>query len=85
MLARVHHAAHANAVTRLEARDLRADLDHTADDLVAWHHRVVGVAPVVAHVVHIGVTDAAVQNFDDHVVGARAAAVKVEQAQTAGG
>ncbi len=83
--ARLDHAAHADRVAGLEARDLGADLQHAAHDFVAGHHRIPRAAPVVADVVHVGVADPAVQDLDDDVVRPRAAAVELEQAQAAGG
>src|SRR5439155_2183340 len=55
----------------LELRDCRADLGNAPDDLMAGNARVDGghdAAPLVANLVEIGVTDAAIQNFNLYVV-----------------
>src|SRR6266567_421953 len=67
---RVDHAADRGEVARFVLRDLRADLCHTADDLMARYDRVIRgheLAPLVAHRMQIGVADAAKQNFDLHI------------------
>src|SRR5205807_9952313 len=51
-----------------------ADLGDAADDLVAWNAGIDGrhhAAPLVTHLVEIGVTDAAIQNFDLYVLPPR--------------
>jgi len=51
--------------------ELRANLRDTADDFVARDAGVYGgheAAPLIADLVEIGVTNAAIQNFDLHVV-----------------
>ncbi len=68
---RVHHAADCSEVAGLELGDRGADLGDAADDFVAGNAGIDGghhVAPLVADLVEIGVTDAAVQNFDLYVV-----------------
>ena len=67
----IDHAADCGEVAGLELRDRGADLGDAADDFMAGNARVDGghhAAPLVADLVQIGVTDAAVENFDLHVV-----------------
>ena len=57
--------------------DGRADLGDAADNLVARHDRVDrghDGAPLVAHLVEVGVADAAEEDFDLHVAFGRLAA-----------
>src|SRR5437762_1081238 len=70
----VNHAAHCREVAKLELGDCGADLGDAADDLVSGdagvdsrHH----AAPFVARLVEIGVTNAAIQNFDLYIFRAR--------------
>src|SRR5512141_339760 len=60
----VDHAADCAEVARLELRDRRADLRDAADDLMAGHAGIDGghdFAPLVPHLVQIGVAYAAVE------------------------
>ncbi|MOA29587.1 hypothetical protein D3C78_1506120 [compost metagenome] len=85
MLAGVDHAADADVVARLEAGDRRADADHAADDFMAGHHRVNAVVPVVAGLMQVRVAHAAVEDLDDHVVGARFATLEAVGGKGVGG
>ena len=49
-------------------RDVGADFGDLADDFLARHHRVARNALLAARLVDFGVVNAAVQDFDDHVV-----------------
>ncbi|KAG1260497.1 hypothetical protein G6F65_015042 [Rhizopus arrhizus] len=64
----IHHAAHAGVVARLELGDVLAHLGDAADDFVAGHHRIDGVAPIAARLMQIGMADAAVEDVDQHIV-----------------
>jgi hypothetical protein len=77
--ARVHEAPNAREVSLLEARDLRADAPDAPDDLVAGHHRVRRVAPLVPRLMDVGVADAAVFDFDEHVPRPRLAPLERER------
>src|SRR5436190_1776191 len=66
--ARIDDAAHADEVALAEvgcAGTLGCD---SADDLVAGHDRELGVPPVVVHLVHVAVANAAVENLDLDIV-----------------
>src|SRR5580704_6884542 len=72
----VHHAADGGEVPGLELLDAGANLLHAAYDFVSGNARVHGghhTAPLVAHLVEIGVADAAEQNLDLYVVLRRVA------------
>jgi hypothetical protein len=67
----VHHAADGSDVAGLEAGDGGADLGYAADDFVTRNTWINGgheFAPLVANLVEIRVTNAAIQNFDLYVV-----------------
>src|SRR6266496_454507 len=67
---RIDHAADRGKITWLVLGNCRADLGHTADDLMAGDNRVIRgheLAPLVAHRMQIGVANAAEQDFDLHV------------------
>jgi hypothetical protein len=68
---RVHHAADRREIAGLELGNCRADLGDSADDLVSGDAGVdcrQETAPLVAHLVKIGVTDAAEKDLDFYVV-----------------
>src|SRR5260370_8935704 len=67
----VRHAGDRGEGTALEFGYCGADLRDSADDFVAGYAGVDGghhAAPLVADLVEIGVTDAAIQNFELYVV-----------------
>ena len=67
----IDHAADRGEVAGLELRDCGADLGDAADDLVAWNAGIDSghdVAPLVADLVEVGVTDAAEEDLNLHVV-----------------
>jgi hypothetical protein len=67
----VHHAADGSTVAGLELGHRRADLGYAADDFVPRNTWIDGgheFAPLVADRLEIGVTNAAIQNFDLYVV-----------------
>ena len=68
---RIDQATDARKVAQLELGDCGTDLGDPADDLVARHARVNRghrAVPLVASIVKIGVTDAAEEDLDLHVV-----------------
>src|SRR5512132_1988065 len=67
---RVDHAADRSEIAGFVLGNCRADLGDTADDLVPGDNRVDSghdAAPLVAHLVEIGVADAAEEDLDLHV------------------
>src|SRR6266702_4311382 len=67
---RIDHAADRGEITWLVLGNCRADLGHTADNLMAGDNRVDSrheLAPLVAHQMQIGVANAAEQNFNLHI------------------
>jgi hypothetical protein len=85
MLAGVHHAAHGGDVPLLERRDLPADLDHPADDLVSGNQRIDRPLPLAPGGVEVRMADAAEEDLDLHVVRTGIAAVEAEGAEGGGG
>lgn len=79
----IDHAADADHVAGLETRHFRAGRRHAADDLVARHHRVDRVAPLVARLVQVGVADASVEDLDLDVEIAQRASLDFEGASGA--
>src|ERR1700676_3210139 len=80
--ARVHHAPDGGDVAFLEFLDGAAPLNDAADDFMArdagidgWHDHL----PFVAHLVQVGMANAAVQNFDLDVLRTRGAALQSER------
>ena len=73
----VDHDADPGQIARSEFTHLVADSSDVADDLVAGNHGIGGLAPLVADLMYVGVTDAAVGDFDEDVVGAGVAALKL--------
>src|SRR2546422_5058443 len=69
--ARIDDAAHADEVALAEAGSAGALGYDSADDLVAWYDRKVRVLPVVVHLVHVAVADAAIEDLDLDVVRSR--------------
>ena len=71
----VHQAAHAHAVAHFELGDLIAHSFHNAGDLMAHRQGEVGLAPLVADRVNIGVANTCSLDINDHIVFARIAAL----------
>src|SRR6266700_1525689 len=68
---RIDHAADRGDIAGLVLGNCRADLGHTADDLMTGDDRIIRgheLAPLVAHRMEIGVADAAEEDLDLHVV-----------------
>ena len=69
--AAIDDAANPDEVARLEAGHLFADRQHATNDLVAWHAGIKRARPLRAHLVQIGMTDAAERDVDLHVMRTR--------------
>ncbi len=76
--------ADAGEVAYFEFGDGGADGGDAADDLVAGDHGVEGAAPLVADLVDVGVTDAAIVDGNDDVAGSWFATVKVKGSERRG-
>ena len=79
--AAVDHAADRRQVADLDPRDLRTDGGDAADDLVPRQRRIERVAPIVADLVQVGMTDAAVKDVDRDIVRPQIAPLKMEGRQ----
>ncbi len=66
--AAVDHAADADDIAQLEARDVLADGTDTSDDFMARHGGVAGCPAIPRAPYEVGVADAAVQDLDGDVV-----------------
>jgi hypothetical protein len=55
---------------------MRSDLNDLANDLVARDHGKDRSAPFVARLVNVGMANAAIENIDQHIVGAWGAALE---------
>jgi len=77
----VDEAAHPDDVAHLPLRHLGADARDLSDDLVPGNHRKRGVTPLVADLMQIGVTYAAVEDVDDDVLLAWLTALERERTE----
>ena len=77
----IDQAAHAGQIAGLEGGDFAADLGDSADDLVARHHRIDSVVPLVAGRMQVGMAHPAVEDFDLHVARTRLAPLEVKPIQ----
>ncbi len=68
LAAAIDHAADGGEVADLELLDFGADLGDAADDLVAGNHGVERIAPFIAGLVNVGVTDATEIDVDHNVL-----------------
>ena len=80
----VDHAADADVIALAEARHIQPHGDNAPDDFVSRDHGIDRVAPVVARLMQIGMADAAVEDLDRHIVGARIAAFELKRNQWRG-
>lgn len=85
MAARIDQAANAREIADLEFGDLIADAGNAPDDFVAGHHRINGVAPFAAHLMDIGMADAAKLDFDENIARAKVAALEIPGRKLVGG
>ena len=81
----IDHAARGTDVAHLEFRDLGADRGHTADDLVTGDAGVARAGPFTAGRMHIGMADAAEENFHFDVSRAGFAANNLHLSERVGG
>src|SRR5207302_3259718 len=70
----VDETAHSGEVSGAELRHFTADLPDAAHDLVSRHHGECRTAPLVARLADVAVTDAAVEDVDQHIARAWLAA-----------
>ena len=77
----VDHTADAREIARFEFLHVAADRRDAANDFVARHEGIAAEAPVVARLMEIGMADAAVEDFQHHIIGARGAAGKFKGSQ----
>ncbi|MNH13947.1 hypothetical protein D3C79_735330 [compost metagenome] len=70
VFATVDDAADTDQVAGLEAFDMLTHGSHPADDFVARYAGEAGALPLGAHLVQVGVTDAAIVDGDLHIVSA---------------
>ena len=74
MLAAVHDAADAHQVANLVGGDMAAHGGDAAHDLVPRHAGIQRARPFAAHLVQVGMADAAIDDLDPNVMGAHRAA-----------
>jgi hypothetical protein len=82
--ARIDHATDTDQIADFMLGDVRTYRCHFAYDLVAWHQRLNGNAPLVAGLMDVGMADAAVENIDCHIVGPWAAAFEFHGGEGSG-
>jgi hypothetical protein len=71
----------ANPLPHLEAVDVFSERDHRADRFMSGHERELGHAPFVVEHRKIGMADAAVRDFDFHLVLSQLARIKFKRLQ----
>lgn len=81
MAAGVHHAYHRDGIAGLKPGYSGANTEHTTDDLVTGHYRIMGIVPVIASLVQVGMTDTALVNIDHHIIAARFTPLEPERRQ----
>src|SRR5437588_13005889 len=74
----IHETADSGELTDFEALHLGSDACHASDNFVAGDHGENRAAPLVPRLMDVRVTDAAVEDFDQHIVWTRFAPLKVE-------
>jgi hypothetical protein len=67
MAAAFDKATNADVLTYRQVRNLRPNGSNATDDLVPWHKRIAGHAPVILHKMQIGVTDATEIDVDQDI------------------
>ena len=77
--ATVDHAADRSHVADLEPCNLRTDGGNAADNLVPRQGGIEGVVPIVADLVQVRMTDAAVEDVDRDIVRSQIAPLKMER------
>ena len=79
MLAGIDHAPNADRITCLECRNSGTNACHATDDLMSGYHGILRTTPIVSCGVQIGMTYAAKEGLDHHIVGAWLPTVKAER------
>ena len=74
MLATVHDATDANKVSRAESGHVCTHGGHAANDFVTGYAWELRAGPFGAHLMKVGMADAAIRDFDQHIMRARHAA-----------
>ena len=64
----IDHAADGGYIALSEFRHALSDLNHAAHDFVAGNYGVDGVAPLIACLMQVGMTDPAVEDIDEYIV-----------------
>lgn len=77
MLATVYQTADADRIADLEFRHMVADGGHMADDFMPRHARIERSAPFAAHLMQVGMANAAIGDGDGDIVRAGRAAFDV--------
>src|ERR1019366_7926217 len=77
----IHQAADAGQIACGELRDGGTDLNHPPDDLVSRHDGILRHAPVVVHLMYVGVANAAIEDLDENIAIPRIAALERERRQ----
>src|SRR5207249_239546 len=74
----IHETADSGKLADFESFHPGSDACHASDNFVAWDHWENRAAPLVACLMDVRVTDAAVENFDQHIVWTWIAPLKAE-------
>src|SRR2546426_12118503 len=74
----INETADSGKLADFESLHLGSDACHASDNFVAGDHGKNRATPLVSCLMNVRVTDSAVENFDQHIVGTRFAPLKVE-------
>ena len=79
MLAGIDHAPNADRITSLECRNSGTNACDATDDFVSGYDGILRTTPIVSSRVQIGMTHAAKEGLDHHIVGAWRPTVKAKR------
>jgi hypothetical protein len=74
----IHETADPGEIAGFEALCLGSDARHASDDFVSGDHGKNRTAPLVPCLMDVGVADAAVEDFDEHIMRTRFAPLEGE-------
>src|SRR6266404_1257008 len=81
----IDHATHGSQITLFEFLNLATYFRHTTHDFVTWHARVNSIVPLVANLVQIRMTDAAIKYLDLDIVSTNFTSLNREGTQRSRG
>src|SRR5437867_4705897 len=80
----IHETADSGQLTDLESLNRGSDSRHASDNFMSRDHGENRTAPLVPRLMDVGVTDSAVEDFNEHIVGTWFAPRKCERFEPRG-